>query len=77
MRKYIIINTSELDNLDYSLLETTSKESARKRLDGQKAIVSFEGSTPIGLENETQYTNAELLEILDDINNGWYLLDDE
>lgn len=77
MKKYIIINTSELDNLDFSLLKTTSKDSARKRLDGQKAIVSFEGTTPAYFFSATTYTNEELLVILDDINNGWYLLDDE
>ena len=71
MRKYTIINTSELDNLDFSELLTSSKETARKNLDGTKAIVSFD-ETPTYFFSATTYTNDELLEILNNIDNGWY-----
>jgi len=71
-KKYIIINTSELDDLNFNELTTTSKNTARKNLTEDKAIISFEGTTPSGLSEKTKYTNEELKVIINDINNGWY-----
>ena len=71
-RKYIIINTSELDSLDYSKLKTTSALTARQNLAKDKAVISYEGNTPSELLNKTEYTNSEIRVIVDNINNGWY-----
>ena len=71
MRKYVIVNTSELDNLTFSELLTTSKEAARRSLDGTKAIVSFD-ETPAYFSLSATYTNEELLEIINNTDNGWY-----
>tara|TARA_R100001594_G_scaffold30603_1_gene57271 strand:+ start:2594 stop:2827 length:234 start_codon:yes stop_codon:yes gene_type:complete len=71
-RKYIIVNTSELSSLDYNELLTTSQNTARKNLAGDKAIVSYEGTTPSALAGKTEYTNAQVQTIVDNINNGWY-----
>ena len=71
-KKYIIINTSELDSLDFNELKTTSKDTARKNLDESQVIVSYEGNIPSGLSGKTEYTNDQLLVIVNDINNGWY-----
>ena len=71
MRKYAIITQSELANMDFSLLLTTSEDTARPNLDKSEFIVSFEGNTPTFLEGKMIYTNSELFEIVDDINNNW------
>ena len=71
-RKYIIINTSELDSLDYSKLKTTSALTARQNLAKDKAVISYEGNTPSELLNKTEYTNSEIRAIVDNINNSWY-----
>jgi len=71
MRKYAIIEKSELSNMDFDVLLTTSEETARYNLDKSKFIVSFEGDTPTFLEGKTIYTNTELFEIVDNIENGW------
>ena len=71
MRKYVIVNISELDNLDFSELLTTSKDTARRNLDGTQAIVSFD-ETPSYFSLAATYTNEELLEIINNIDNGWY-----
>ena len=57
--------------MDFSLLLTTSEESVRQNLDKSEFIVSFEGDTPTFLEGKTVYTNTELFEIVDDLNNNW------
>ena len=76
MRKYAIIEKSELSNMDFDLLLTTSEETARHNLDKSKFIVSFEGDTPTFLEGKTIYNNTELFAIIDDIANGWFTEED-
>ena len=76
MRKYAIIEKSELSNMDFDLLLTTSEETARHNLDKSKFIVSFEGDTPTFLEGKTIYNNTELFVIVDDITNGWFTEED-
>jgi|TARA_Y100000296_G_C5156432_1_gene249327 hypothetical protein len=70
-RKYIILDTNELDSLNFSELKTTSKNTARKKLDNLQAIVSYEGTIPSGLSGKTEYTNDQLLAIVNDVSNGW------
>ena len=57
--------------MDFSLLLTTSEDTARPNLDKSEFVVSFEGDTPSFLEGKTIYTNLELFEILENINNNW------
>jgi len=72
MRKYAIIEKTELSNMNFDVLLTTSEETARHNLDKSKFIVSFEGDTPTFLEGKTIYNNTELFVIVDDIANGWF-----
>ena len=71
-KKYIILNISELDSLDFSELTRTSKDSARKNLAEDKAIVSYIGTAPSSLSGKTEYTDEQIMTIVDNINNGWY-----
>ena len=63
MRKYVIVNSSEVSNLDFSQL-VDSSETSRYSLDDSKILVRFEGDTPSFLIGEPQYTHAEILEVL-------------
>ena len=63
MRKYVIVNSSEVSNLDFSQL-VDSSETSRYSLDGSKILVRFEGDTPSFLIGEHQYAPAEILPIL-------------
>ena len=76
MRKYAIIEKTELSNMNFDVLLTTSEETARHNLDKSKFIVSFEGDTPTFLEGKTIYNNTELFVIIDDIANGWFTEED-
>ena len=73
-RKYIIVNTSELSSLDFNELPITSEEYVRKSIDESKAIVFYRGAPPSGLSGKTEYTNSELLAIVNDINGEWYTI---
>jgi len=68
-RKYIIIDSSEVDNINFDEVLEYSKETLRYNLDGTKTFVKWDGETPAYFASATTYTNAEMLEILN--NSEW------
>ena len=75
--RYAILNTSDIDTVDFSKVKQTDANSVRKTLDGSKFMVKFEGDTPDFLDGVTLYTNQEIIEILWNIDNGWQLIEEE
>jgi len=71
-KKYVIIEPSELSSLDFSKLTTTSSSSARHNVARDRCLVSFQGNTPSELNGKTEYTEAQIFAIVDNISNGWY-----
>ncbi len=63
--KYVIIDSSEKDNINFSEVSETSAETLRYSLDGSQIFLKFEGSTPSFLEGVTQYTLNQVLAILE------------
>lgn len=61
---YVILNSSELPNVDFNQVLQTSADTLRYSLDGSKFIVKFEGDTPSFLIGEPQYDHAEILNVL-------------
>ena len=64
MRTFVILNTEELDIVDFSQVAEISAETCRRSIDGTKTFVKFEGDTPSFLEGKIQYTHSEILSIL-------------
>lgn len=64
MRKYVIVDSSAVSNFDFGQL-VDSLETSRYSLDNSKILARFEGDAPSFLLGETQYTNSEILVILD------------
>ena len=75
--KYAILNTSDINTVDFSKVKQTDANSVRKTLDGSKFMVKFEGDTPDFLDGVTLYTNQEMIEIFWNIENGWQLEEEE
>ena len=75
--KYAILNTSDINTVDFSKVKQTDANSVRKTLDGSKFVIKFEGDTPDFLNGVTLYTNQEMIEIFWNINNGWQLIEEE
>ena len=75
--KYAILNTSDINTVDFSKIKQARAADVRKTLDGTKFIVKFEGDTPDFLDGVTLYTNQQMLEILWNIDNGWQLEEEE
>ena len=75
--KYAILNTSDINTVDFSKVKQVDANSVRKTLDGSKFMVKFEGNTPDFLDGVTLYTNQEMIEIFWNIDNGWQLIEEE
>jgi hypothetical protein len=63
-RTYVILDASEVANVDFDKVLQTSADTLRYSLDGSKFLVKFEGDTPSFLIGEPQYTQEEILPIL-------------
>lgn len=61
---YVIINKSEVANVDFSKVKETSADTLRYSIDGTKTFVKFEGDVPAFLHGKQQYTHAQILEVL-------------
>ncbi len=64
MKKYVIINASEVSSINFNEVLQTSASTLRYSLDNSKAIVKFKGNTPSFLNGKTQYTQEEILRIV-------------
>ena len=64
MRTYCIINSSEVDSVDFAQVLQTSKDTLSYSSDGSKAILKYEGDQPSFLSGKIEYTHEEILEVL-------------
>jgi len=64
MKTYVIIDASEVANVDFDQVLETSVDTLRYSVDRSKALLKFEGDTPSFLEGKTEYTHSEILAIL-------------
>jgi len=74
-KKYVILNSTEVSSINFSQVQETSADTLRWNIDQTKTFVKFEGDTPSFLTGKTQYTNDQMLAILDDVNGEWYIED--
>ena len=70
-KKYDIIEKSYVDSIDFQQVIVTSKATLRYNLDGTKTIVKFIGDVPSFLDGETIHSHSEILEIINNPDNGW------
>ena len=64
MRTFVILDASEVGNVDFNKVMQTSADTLRYSLDGTKTFVKFYGDTPSFLSGKTEYTRSEILTIL-------------
>jgi hypothetical protein len=63
-RTYVIIDSSEVDGVDFDQVMQTSADKLRYSLDGSKALLKYEGDQPSFLSGKQEYTHSEILSIL-------------
>tara|TARA_R100000781_G_scaffold81963_2_gene50530 strand:+ start:923 stop:1174 length:252 start_codon:yes stop_codon:yes gene_type:complete len=70
-KKYVIINKEMVEAVDFKQVIETSKSTLRYSLDGSKTILKFMGETPAFLEGEKVYSHDEIIEQINNPDNGW------
>ena len=67
--KYIIIDTIELDGVDFEKTNEISADTLRYSIDGNKTFVSWDGELPSFIDSlltkSEIYSEAEMLELLE------------
>ena len=63
-RKYVILDDSEVVNIDFRDVLESSENTLRWSVDGSQTFVKFVGATPSFLDGKDQLTHAEILEVL-------------
>ena len=61
--KYIILDISELNLIDWSEIPHHSKESVRRSLNGLEFIIKY-NVKPSFITDEVEYSHAEILDIV-------------
>ena len=64
MKTWVIIDSSEVDSVDFDQVMQTSADKLRYSLDGTKTFVKYEGTQPFFLLGKTEHTHEEILNIL-------------
>ena len=64
-KKYVIIETSEVDSVNFNEVIETEAQYLRYSIDGNKTFVKYEGEQPSFLSGKTEYDHSEILAILE------------
>ena len=68
---YCIIDSNNLESMDFSQLEDTSADTVRYNLEGTKFIIEYSGPKPDFVLASTEYTHAEIKALVLDFEEGW------
>ena len=68
--KYVIFDIANIDLVDFTKVQETSRDTLRLSLDGSKCILKFIGDTPEFLVGLQQYNYEEILQITSGFD--WY-----
>mgnify|MGYP003672791366 FL=1 len=70
-KKYVIIEKSYVDSIDFQKVIETSEATLRYNLDGTKTIIKFIGDVPDFLSGDKIYSHNEIIETINNPDNGW------
>jgi len=74
-RKYVIIDSEDVDNIDFSQVQETSVDTLRWNKDKTKTFVKYEGYKPKFLYGKDAFSHYKMLDTLNDIHGEWYIED--
>ena len=75
-KKYVIINKEMIQAVDFKLVLDTSALTLRYSLDGSQTIIKFIGEIPSFLDGEKIYSHNEIIETINNPENGWINLNE-
>tara|TARA_R110002167_G_scaffold116193_1_gene291062 strand:- start:1156 stop:1404 length:249 start_codon:yes stop_codon:yes gene_type:complete len=76
-KTYVILTAAQALGIDFSKVLESSPSTLRWSNENSHTFVKFEGETPDFLEGKTAYTQAEILDILNDPEGIWVKEEEE
>lgn len=64
MKNYVIIESSEISEVDFSEVLETSANTLLYNIARTKVVLKYEGDQPSFLSGKTEYTHSEILTVL-------------
>ena len=61
MTKYVIINSNEVNSVDFSQVLETSAQTLRHSIDEAFCVLKYTGDQPSFLEGKTVYSHSEII----------------
>ena len=68
---YVIYESTNIEKINFDQVIESNQNTLRYSIDGNKVILKFEGETPEFLKGLKQYTQDEMINIINDPKNGW------
>ena len=72
-KHYIIINTSDIDIVDFSEVSNKNADNLRMNKDATKCIICYRGRQPICVDGYKEYTHIEILKLIQPNTSEWYI----
>ena len=72
-RKYVIIGTDEVENIEWDKVLHDSPKYLRINNEGTKCIINYEGNQPSFLIGKQEYTKQEMYTLTSSDTNEWYI----
>ena len=72
-RKYAIINTSEIESVDFSKTNHENAQHLRLNNDCTKCVIGYRGSQPAFFTGKQEYTVEEIYTLTNSDTNEWYI----
>ena len=72
-KKYVIIETSEIDSVDFSKTNHTSAQYLRLNNAGTKCVIGYRGDQPAFFTGKQEYTEQEIHALTNSDTNEWYI----
>ena len=72
-KKYVIIETSEIDNVDFSKTNHKDAQNLRLNNDGTKCVIGYRGDQPDFFAGKKEYTALEIYTLTNSDTNEWYI----
>lgn len=70
-KKYVILENTDVNSIEFKHILETSKNTLRYSIDGSRTIVKFIGETPDFLIGCKEYSHSEIIEFINDPENGF------
>tara|TARA_B100001094_G_scaffold331134_1_gene398490 strand:- start:1842 stop:2156 length:315 start_codon:yes stop_codon:yes gene_type:complete len=72
-KHYVIINTSDIDIVDFNQTSNENADNLRLNKNATKCVICYRGRQPSFFDGYKEYTHTEILALVNSETNEWYI----